>query len=278
MSLKKRLLSGWLPVLLTLPFFLICLFCLVLPLAAVVAASFERGAGSMRAVLSNRVYMVGFWNSFALSACVTVQAAAAGGVLALVWARKAVEKGWRMSILNFAANNGGVNLAFAIIATLGTNGLLTLVLRKAGIHLYPGFDIVSLVGLNFTYLCFLVPYMAILFLPAAGCLRKEWWQAAQTMGARRSAYVIRVAGPILLPSFLASACLVFLNSLGTYATAQAISADRINLITLQIGYLLQTSVFKRADAYTISFLLVLIMMAMVFVYQRVNAKAGRWLR
>ena len=62
----KFLKGGRLPVLLTLPYFLLSLFFLVLPLIAVAVASFDRGLGSMKAVLSNRVYMAGFTNSLIL--------------------------------------------------------------------------------------------------------------------------------------------------------------------------------------------------------------------
>jgi putative spermidine/putrescine transport system permease protein len=267
-----------LPKLLMAPFFLLTLMFLIFPLAALVASSLSRGFGSFKAVVSNPIYLRGFMNSLKLSTAVTLQASAFGGLLAVLWAKKINSKSWFLAILNFAANNGGITLAFAMIATLGTNGFLTLILRKVGFDLQAGFDIVSLAGLNFVYLCFLVPYMAIMFLPAAGSMRAEWWQAAQSLGAYRTQYIMKIGVPVLLPSFLSSSCLVFLNALGTYATASAISAANVNLITLQIGYLIQTSVFKQADAYTISFILLLVMLAFIFVYRKATLRAERWLQ
>ena len=270
--------SQLLPALLMAPFFLLTLLFLICPLAALVVSSLSRGLDSIKAVASNPVYMRGFINSLKLAAAVTLQASIFGGLLAILWAKRIARRSWFLSILNFAANNGGITLAFAMIATLGTNGFLTLILRKFGFELRFGFDIVSLAGLNFAYLCFLVPYMAIMFLPAAGSLRPEWWQAAQTLGAYRRQYVLKICAPVLLPSFIASACLVFLNALGTYATASAISADRINLITIQIGRLIQTSLFRQADAYTISFILLLVMLVFIFIYRRTTIRAERWLQ
>ena len=267
-----------LPKLLMAPFFLLSLMFLIFPLAALVLSSLSRGLGSFKAVLSNPIYLRGFTNSLKLSTAVTLQASAFGGLLAILWAKKINRKSWFLAILNFAANNGGITLAFAMIATLGTNGFLTLILRKAGFNLHAGFDIVSLAGLNFAYICFLVPYMAIMFLPAAGSMRNEWWQAAQSLGAYRMQYIMKIGVPVLLPSFLSSACLVFLNALGTYATASAISADNVNLITLQIGYLIQSSVFKQADAYTISFILLLVMLAFILIYRKATLRAERWLQ
>lgn len=267
-----------LPALLMAPFFVLTLLFLICPLIALVVSSLSRGLESFKVVTSNPMYLRDFVNSLKLSAAVTLQASAFGGLLAILWAKRIARRSWFLSILNFAANNGGITLAFAVIATVGTNGFLTMILRQFGFELRFGFNIVSLAGLNFAYLCFLVPYMAIMFLPAAGSLKSEWWQAAQILGAYRWQYILKICVPVLLPSFVASACLVFLNALGTYATASAISADSINLITIQIGRLIQTSVFKQADAYTISFILLLLMMVFIFIYRRTTIKAERWLQ
>jgi putative spermidine/putrescine transport system permease protein len=263
---------------LTLPYFILAACFLALPLCSLIAASFGHGLDSLKEVAANGLYFEGFKNSFILSCFVTIEASAAGSVISVLWAKRLSRHGWFLSVLNFGASNGGISLAFAIIATMGTNGFLTLILRAAGIELYPGFNIVSLAGLNFAYLCFLIPYMAILFLPAAANIREEWREAAQVLGASRLEYIADVMLPVLWPSFVSSACLVFLTSLGTYATAQAISADRINLITLQIGYLMQTSIFHQEDAYTISMLLVAIMAVVVFFYRKAIHKAERWLK
>lgn len=276
--IKKLLKPSNLPMLLTAPYFILCLLFLVFPLTAVVISGFGHGLGSMRAVLTKPIYVKSLLNSLTLSTMVTIEASVLGATLALFWVKRIIKDNWFLSILNFAANNGGITLAFAIIATLGSSGFLTLLLKAFGINLYPGFNIVSLTGLNLAYLCFLVPYMALLFMPAAGCLKKEWWESAQILGSNKLRYILKVAGPVLLPSFLSSACLVFLTSLGTYATAYAISGNNVDLITIHIGALIQTSILKMTDAYTLSFLLFIIMLIFIFIYQNVNLKAGRWLR
>jgi putative spermidine/putrescine transport system permease protein len=275
---RGNLRAGAINWLLTLPYFILAVCFLALPLAALIVISFGHGLDSLREVVSNGLYFEGFRNSFILSCFVTVEASLAGAVISVLWAKRLPRHGWFLSLLNFGASNGGISLAFAIVATLGTNGFLTLILRMFGIELYPEFNIVSITGLNFAYLCFLIPYMALLFLPAAANVREEWWMAAQVLGANRPKYIANVVLPVLWPSFISSACLVFLTSLGTYATAQAISADRVNLITLQIGYLMQTSIFHQEDAYTISMLLVAVMAVIVLFYRKANRKAERWLK
>ncbi len=264
--------------LLTIPFFALCLAFLVLPLSAIVVASFSRGLDSTLSILSKPAYVKSLLNSLYLSALVTLQASLFGGALALMWSKRINQKNWFLSILNFASNNGGITLAFAMIATVGASGFLTLLLKNFNIQLYPDFNLVSMMGLNLAYLSFLVPYMALLFLPAVSCLKKHWWEAAQTLGSNKLRYWIKVAIPVLLPSFIASACLIFLTALGTYATAYAISENSVDLITIRIGKLLQSSVLKMADAYTLSFLLVCLMFVVVMFYRKANMKASRWLK
>jgi len=87
----------------------------------------------------------------------------------------------------------------------------------------------------------------------------------------------KVAGPFLLPSFFSSTTLVFLQAMGTYATAQAITDNRINLITLQIGYLMQMSVFNRSDADILSVLLLFIMIVATCIYDVFNKRASKWI-
>lgn len=260
------------------PYLIICVCFLVLPAAALVANSLKSGLASIVKVFTTTSYIEGFRNSFLLALLTTAEAAITGAIVAVGWAKKADKNGIFMAILNFGANNGGVSLAFSLIATLGTNGLLTILLKGIGINVLDNFQLASFAGLNIVYVSFLVPYMAIIFLPAVANVKADWWKVAGTLGADRFQYLRKVEIPVLLPSFISCACLVFLTSLGTYATAQAISSDRIKLVTIQIGTLVQTSIFQKEDAYTLSFLLMIIMVLIVLVYQKLNRKAGRWMK
>lgn len=261
-----------------IPYFAICIFSLVLPSAALAVNNFHSGLESIIRVLTTAFYMEGLRNSFLLALLTTIEASIIGAVIAIGWAEKAGKNGFLMAILNFGANNGGISLAFSLIATLGTNGFLTLIFQQIGITILDDFKLASFAGLNIVYISFLIPYMAIIFLPTAANIKPDWWKVAKTLGASRFQYLRKIEGPVLLPSFISCACLVFLTALGTYATAQAICADRIKLVTIQIGTLVQTSVFKKEDAYTLAFVLMIIMFFVVILYQRLNRKAGRWMK
>ena len=270
---------GFLQVLpLILPYLLLTMFFLVFPLLALLKATFQDGISTWVRVLQSSVYLKGLGNSFLLAIWTALESSVIGAVLAMIWAKQLGKHHWFLSYVNFAANNGGISLAFAFVATLGTNGMITLLLKEMGISLYPGFELASIIGLHWVYLSFLIPFMVLIFLPAIGGIRSDWRQAAETLGASRWYYLRKVVFPLLMPAFLSSMALVFLQALGTYATAQAISNDRINLLPIQIGYLMQMSLFRQADATVLSFILLVLMIIVIFLYRSANRKIARWLR
>ena len=79
----------------------------------------------------------------------------------------------------------GVPLAFAFLATLGRTGLVTTLLVKYfGFNLYAtGFNLLSFSGLTLTYLYFQIPLMVLIITPALEGLRREWREAAESLGA-----------------------------------------------------------------------------------------------
>ena len=96
----------------------------------------------------------------------------------------------------------GVPLAFAFIATLGRLGLVTVLLRDLfGINLMAsGFNLISFTGLTLAYLYFQIPLMVLIITPALDGLRKDWREAAESLGATGWQYWRMVALPVLWPS------------------------------------------------------------------------------
>ena len=84
-----------------------------------------------------------------------------------------------------ASNFAGVPLAFAFLATLGRLGLVTIILRELfGFNLYAtGFNLLSSWGLIAVYLYFQIPLMIVIITPALDGIKKEWGEAAATLGA-----------------------------------------------------------------------------------------------
>jgi ABC-type phosphate transport system permease subunit len=77
-------------------------------------------------------------------------------------------------------------------------------------------------GLMLVYLYFQIPLMLIVFLPAVEGIKPQWREATETLGGTTWTYWRRVAGPILLPSFIGAMLLLFTNAFSAYATAAAL--------------------------------------------------------
>jgi putative spermidine/putrescine transport system permease protein len=146
------------------------------------------------------------------------------------------------ALADVTTNFGGAPLAFAFIITLGSTGVITLILKAVGIQLYPNFRIYSISGLTIAYLYFQLPLMILLIVPSLLGLKKEWWEAAINLGANSLQFWRRIGVPILAPALMSSFLLLFANSFGAYATAWTLTGPDVNLVTVQIGSLIRGEV------------------------------------
>jgi putative spermidine/putrescine transport system permease protein len=145
-----------------------------------------------------------------------------------------------ISFCNMASNFSGVPLAFAFIVILGTNGSLTLLLRRLGLG---GFDLYSMGGIALLYAYFQIPLGFLMIFPALDALREEWREAATLLGADSLRYWLRVGLPVLAPSLLGTFSMLFANALGAYATAYALTTGDSNLVPIRISALVAGDVF-----------------------------------
>jgi putative spermidine/putrescine transport system permease protein len=129
------------------------------------------------------------------------------------------------------------------IASLGTYGLLTDWLRKIGIDLYANsWTLYSFSGLLIVYLYFQVPLMILVSLPIIEGIKREWREAALTLGAPYSFFWSKVIAPIIAPQLLATFLLLFTNSFAAYATAAALTSGSLALVPVQIASLIASNV------------------------------------
>ena len=201
---------------------------LVLPTVIVVIGAFQNRSGGL--TLSNlsvltqpAVRSAAFW-SIGLSAVSAVDGAVVGAVLAYVISTANPNGILRRTVVaacSVLAQFGGVMLAFAFIATIGTTGSITTLVRV-------WFDVrmdtswlYDFKGLLLVYAYFQIPLMVIVFLPALDGIKPQWREATETLGGSTWIYWRRVAGPILAPAFISSTLLLFANAFSAYATAAA---------------------------------------------------------
>lgn len=142
------------------------------------------------------------------------------------------------------ANFAGLPLAVAFMTTLGASGLLTNLLQQV-LHLnltQLGWNLASFDGLLVVYTSFLVPLSIVLLLPGIASMTADWEEASATLGAPTWFYFWRVVRPMLMPSFLGTFALLFANAFSTYVTAFELAGGSVNLIPLQIGYMINGNV------------------------------------
>ncbi len=246
MSGPRRRLRGaaWLAL---APFFVFGLAFEILPVLTLARSSFTAGDGWSLANFGRAftpMMVASFRNSLQLSAVTALLGVVGGTVIgyAIITARSRFVRESLTALADVTANFGGAPLAFAFIITLGSTGVITLLLKAVGVSLYPSFRIYSVSGLTIAYVYFQLPLMILLVVPALLGLRQEWREAAVNLGATRAQYWGRVALPILAPSLLGSFLLLFANAFGAYATAWTLTGPDVNLVTVQIAALVRGEV------------------------------------
>jgi len=225
-----------------------------------------------------------FIASIKLSLVTAVLGALIGVLLAYAAATLRRPKWLRSGVTAFsgvAANFGGIPLAFAFIAALGTQGLMTKVLKTSGLDLQAhGFTIRSFWGLVVVYLYFQIPLMLLVTFPAIDGLKPAWREAAANLGATSSTYWRRVGIPVLAPAILGGFLLLFANAFSAYATAYALSAGSSNIVTVQIQFFLQgnTITGKGQLGYALAAWMIIIMAVCMTGYLLLRRRAERWRR
>ncbi|CAB5003225.1 MAG: ABC transporter permease subunit [Actinobacteria bacterium] len=204
------------------------------------------GVDALQRALSG-TYRTGFINSIALAGTSAVIGGTIGILLALT-VRSLQRPRWLRPTLDswsaVASQLGGVPLAFAFIATIGAQGVLTRLLKGIGIDASDyGISPTGFWGLVFVYLYFQIPLMFLVMLPAVNGLRSTWREAASVLGASGLRYWRSVGVPILAPAALGGALLLFVNAFTAYATAYVLNPSGA-LVPLQIRFVLQGNVIS----------------------------------
>ncbi len=235
------------------------------------------------AALGDPVILHTFWNSTWLSALTAVVGASVGALVCYALLGLA-ETGRVRTVVDASAGVlaqfGGVMLAFAFIATIGVNGVVTkLLLDGLGINIFvDGPWIYELPGLILPYLYFQVPLMIITFMPALSALKPQWAEANLTLGGTRRSFWLHVGFPVLAPSFFASLLLLFANAFSSYATAAALASQGSQIVPLQIRTALtsETLLGRENLAGALALGMIIVVAIVMWGYSVVQSRAARW--
>lgn len=280
-----RLPTQWLGV---APFFLFALLFLILPTSYLILGAFQNPAGeftleNLRALFQPTI-LAAYWISIKVSFASSLLGALIGLTMAIAIVRGGLP-GWvrstTMTFSGVASNFAGVPLAFAFLATLGRLGLVTVLLRYVGVDIYRdlGFNILSFWGLTLTYLFFQIPLMIVIITPAIDGLKKEWGEAAATLGATQWQYWRMVVIPVLWPSFLGTVILLFANAFGAIATAYALTGSSLNIVPILLYAQIRGDVLNNPHlGYALAFGMIFITGLANAFYIWFRTRSERWLK
>lgn len=270
-----------------MPFFVYVGIFLLLPTAIVAIGSFTASGGGV--TLSNfagidKPFMVkAFTNSLVVSSI----SAAAGAILGAVLAYAVVTGNPNgllrriiMSASGVLAQFGGVALAFAFIATIGSVGFVYVFLKDHGLDIYANSVwFYEPPGITLIYLYFQIPLMVLVFLPALDGIRPQWREATESLGGSTWHYWRYVAGPLLAPAFLGCTLLLFANAFSAYATLSALLTNGGSYVPLQIQALLtgETEQSQPGLAQALALAMVFIVVVVMSLYALLQRRTSRWL-
>ena len=271
------------------PFALYVLLFLAIPTTLAVITGFftENGAftfDNLIGIFAPNV-LATFGSSFWVSAVTAIVGAVVGALVC--YALLGTKAGGTLrtiidSLSSVLAQFGGVMLAFAFIATIGNQGLVTVILKNSlGIDLFAnGPWLYQVPGLLPVYIYFQVPLMIITFMPALQGLKVQWAEANATLGGTPFTYWTRIAIPVLAPSFIGSLLLLFANAFSSYATAAALISQGSQIVPLQIrSALVSETVLGRENmAGALALGMIVVMVLVMWGYSLLHNRTSRWQR
>ena len=270
------------------PFAAYVVLFLAIPTVLAVATGFftEDGALTFDNVIGlfDPLVLKTFGSSFWISAVTAVAGAMIGALVcyALLGTRPdGPLRSFIDSASSVLAQFGGVMLAFAFIAAIGSQALITVWLKSIGFDIYAGGTwLYQVPGLLPVYLYFQVPLMIITFLPALEGLKIQWAEANATLGGTRLTYWTRIAAPVLAPSFFGTVLLLFANAFSSYATAAALISQGSQIVPLQIRSALrsETVLGRENMAGALALGMVVIMVIVMWAYSVLQRRTSRWQR
>ncbi len=270
------------------PFLIFALMFLILPTTYLVLGAFQNDQGGFTLdniyALSQPSILAAYWISIRISLASAILGALVGFAISLAIVRGGLPEWVRSATMTFsgvASNFAGVPLAFAFLATLGRLGLVTVLMRGLGVDIYNdlGFNILSFWGLTLTYLYFQIPLMVVIITPAIDGLKKEWGEAAATLGATTAQYWRMVAIPVLWPSFLGTVILLFANAFGAIATAYALTGSSLNIVPILLYAQIRGDVLHNPHlGYALAFGMIFVTGVANIFYIWFRTRSERWLK
>ena len=256
-----------------LPFVAYISIFLLIPAGELVVGAFRTASGAFTFSNIRDIFQAPYPAAFEFSLELSALSALIGGIFGFLVANAILHHGMPRWIRPAYVSFSGMAANFAG-ATLGSLGVVTIILKDLGLNIYPSFSLQGLLGASLVYAYFQFPLMILLMLPVIEGLRTEWREAASNLGASSFRFWRHVGLPVITPSLLGLMVLLFGNAFSAYATAYALGIS--NLVTIDIAQLVDGNMtLNPQDAYALATGMIAIIVVTITVYSLLQR---RWLR
>jgi putative spermidine/putrescine transport system permease protein len=221
-------------------------------------------------LLADDYYLQALLNTLWLSAGSSLLALPIALAAAVAVARRDRWQGPVSILAGIGANFSGVPLALGLTILLGSQGVFTLLLHQAGFSSVP--DLQRGSGLLLAYLCFQVPLALLLLIEPVRMQDASLREAAATLGASDARFWWRVGLPLLAPSLVETATLLFANAAAAYATPFALAGTAVNVLAVRIAALTSGDIFADPNLSALLALVMALLLACVLLLGRLLAR------
>ena len=246
--------------------------------SSMVAVSFASDEGWLahyERFLSDPTYLSYVWRSFRVALYATVATLLLGYAVAYVMSR--ATPGWRrlitlVLVLQFFSVN--VTRIYSLILILGNNGVINRALRDAGLIDGPLRLIYNELGVTIGLVSAALPFAVFPIATVLDRIPGSLREMALTLGASRLRTFWKVIFPLSAPGVLASVTVVFLYSLGAFATPLLLGGGFVDLISV---FAYEQAISLNAYGFAAAGALVTLALAFLAVYAA-NRSVERWVR
>ena len=121
--------------------------------------------------------------------------------------------------------------------------------------------------------------MILIIAPAIDGLKKEWNEAAATLGASPYQFWRYIGLPVLWPNLLGTVSLLFANAFGAIATAYALTGSSLNIVPILLYAQIRGDVLHNPGLGAALALGMIVITALAnVIYIVVRTRAERWLK
>ena len=278
------------PALLMLPALALLVFAFVAPLGILITYSlYGTGAGGTMIpalslvqylrFLGDPFYLYVLWRTVLLGLWVAGWCIVLGYPLAYVLARTRSRqvRAILLTLLLIPLMTSVVVLSYGWMVLLANNGLVNKALLAIGVVDTPVPLLFNTAGVIIALVAIMLPYMVLSLTPVIQNIEPALEEASQSLGANWWRVFRDVVMPLSLPGVGAGSILVFVLTIGAYATPRLVGGSRLLVMPIFV-YDQAMSLLNWPFASATSFILLALVLALMALQGRVIDRGSAWNR